>query len=99
MGPLPTALSGTYHAPLVVGSREWISGKRLPAPVAKPASAWGKGAPKTLMPVGNAWKAAIATSSPAISGVKKQPAIGGGPIAVKASDVCTSSTFLSEVLG
>ncbi|KAJ8586439.1 hypothetical protein M405DRAFT_843857 [Rhizopogon salebrosus TDB-379] len=37
--------------------------------------------------VGNAWKAAIATSSPAISGVKKQPAIGGGPIAVKASDV------------
>ncbi|KAG1720262.1 hypothetical protein EDB19DRAFT_1965062 [Suillus lakei] len=48
---------------------------------------WAKGAPKSTGPVSNAWKAAIVTSFPAISGLKKQPAVGGGPIAVKASDV------------
>ncbi|KAG1732529.1 hypothetical protein EDB19DRAFT_2003962 [Suillus lakei] len=48
---------------------------------------WAKGAPKSTRPVGNAWKAAIVTSFPAISGLKKQPTVGGGPIAVKASDV------------
>lgn len=81
----------------LIGSREWISSKQLAAPVAKRATgAWAKGAPKAPMPVGNAWKAAIATSSPAIFGVKKQPAVGGGTATVKASDVCTSLTFLSE---
>ncbi|OJA16863.1 hypothetical protein AZE42_09139 [Rhizopogon vesiculosus] len=88
--PLPGAVKAPPPESLtapgpVVGSREWISGRQLPAPAAKPAGAWGKGAPKTLMPVGNVWKAAIATSAPQISGVK--PAVGGGPIAVKASDV------------
>lgn len=77
----------------VVGSRAWITDKQLPAPIAR-AGAWAKGAPKSTAPVGNAWKAAIATSSPAISGLKRQAAVGGGPIAVKASDVCKLSTFL-----
>ncbi|OAX34458.1 hypothetical protein K503DRAFT_774519 [Rhizopogon vinicolor AM-OR11-026] len=80
--PPPESLTASGS---VVGSSEWISGRLLPAPVAKPAGAWGKGAPKTLVLVGNARKAAIATSAPQISGVKKQPAVGGGPIAVKAS--------------
>ncbi|KAG1738266.1 hypothetical protein EDB19DRAFT_1714945 [Suillus lakei] len=88
--PLPGAVKPpppeTLTAPApVVGSRQWTTDKRLPAPIAK-AGAWAKGAPKSTAPVGNAWKAAIATSSPAISGLKKQPAVGGGPIAVKAAD-------------
>lgn len=88
--PLPGAVKPpppeTLTAPApVVGSQQWTSDKQLPAPIARPG-AWAKGAPK-LTPVGNAWKAAIATSSPAIPGLKKQPAVGGGPIAVKASDV------------
>lgn len=88
--PLPGAVKPppeTLTAPApVVGSQQWTTGKQLPAPIAR-AGAWGKGAPKLTAPVGNAWKAAIATSSPAIPGLKKQPAVGGGPIAVKASDV------------
>ncbi|KAG1835912.1 hypothetical protein DFJ58DRAFT_820170 [Suillus subalutaceus] len=89
--PLPGAVKPpppeTLTAPApVVGSQQWITDKRLPAPIAR-AGAWAKGTPKLTAPVGNAWKAAIATSSPAIPGLKKQPAVGGGPIAVKASDV------------
>lgn len=89
--PLPGAVKPpppeTLSAPApVVGSRAWITDKQLPAPIAR-AGAWAKGAPKSTAPVGNAWKAAIATSSPAIPGLKRQAAVGGGPIAVKASDV------------
>lgn len=89
--PLPGAVKPpppeTLTAPApVVGSQQWITGKQLPAPIAR-AGAWAKGAPKSTAPLGNAWKAAIATSSPPIPGLKKQPAVGGGPIAVKASDV------------
>lgn len=89
--PLPGAVKPpppeTLIAPApIVGSQQWTTDRQLPAPIAR-AGAWGKGAPKLTAPVGNAWKAAIATSSPAIPGLKKQPAVGGGPIAVKASDV------------
>ncbi|KAG1788324.1 uncharacterized protein HD556DRAFT_863198 [Suillus plorans] len=78
--PPPEALMAP---PPVVGSEQWTTDKQVPAPIAR----WTKGAPKFTAPVGNAWKAAIAASSPPIPGLKKQPAVGGGPIAVKASDV------------
>lgn len=89
---LPTAVFPINTLATVVGSEQWTTEKQVPAPIAR-TGAWTKGAPKFTAPVGNAWKAAIATSSPPIPGLKKQPAVGGGPIAVKASDVCTSCTF------